>query len=254
MTATVTTDDLVLRALSYQTLAVGYAYPDRAQRDRLRAVVTDTERAAELTGAPHRVDLDPLARAVTASARTEVEADFNRLFSGEVACPPHETAYEPDIFRRQRALADIAGFHAAFGFELPDDSRWQVDHLGVELEFCAVLLQRQLVAVEQGWDDPARVCEEALVGFLQDHLGRWYAAVAHQLEHAAATAYYRELARATVAWLDTELARWRLRPEPLAARPRSLEEDAPPVCGGCPADAATAPASPAVPGPIPGTG
>lgn len=254
MTATVTTDGLVLRALSYQTLAVGYAYPDTVQRDRLRAVMTDTERAAELTDAPHHVDLGPLARAVTADATTDVEADFNRLFSGEVACPPHETAYEPDIFRRQRALADIAGFHAAFGFELPDDSRWQVDHLGVELEFCAVLLQRQLVAVEHGWDDPARVCEEALVGFLQDHLGRWYTAVAHQLEHAAATTYYRELARATATWLDTELARWRLRPAPLAARPRSLEDDAPPGCGGCPADTRMDPASAVGPGPIPGVG
>ena len=84
--------------------------------------------------------------------------------------------------------------------------------------------------------------EEALGGFLQDHLGRWYTAATHRLAHTAATTYYRELACATAGWLDRELARLRLRPEPLAPRPRSLADDAPPACGGCPADVTTEPA------------
>lgn len=225
--------DLFVRALHFQTLAVGYMYPDRPQRERLQHLL-DVVDGGATSVAQHPVDLEALTASVRDACWADVEVDFNRLFSGGVACPPHQTAYEPDIFRRQRALADLAGFHAAFGFELPPGSRWQVDHIGVELEFCAVLLQRQLTAVEEGWHDQATVCRDALVSFLDDHLGRWTAAFTHHLEHTADTAYYRCLAQVTNTVVATELARWRLQPEPLADRPRSLSDDAPPTCGGCP--------------------
>ena len=236
MTASTTsTQGLLLRAATYQALATGYDYPDASQRDRMQALLDDLGWATEQTDHRSIPALDRLAHALAASPIAEVEADFNRLFSGEVTCTPHESAYEPDVFRRQRSLADIAGFHAAFGFELPGDSRWQPDHIGVELELCAVLLQRQAHALQRGWDEPTEVCEQALRAFLTDHLGRWYAAFAQRLVRLAASPFYRELARATDAWVRQELARWRLRPEPLADRPRTVEDDTPPACGACPA-------------------
>lgn len=234
-TSATATEALLVRAATYQALATGYDYPSVSQRDRLRTLLDDLGWIAEGSGDVGVPALDPLAHALAASPAAEVEADFNRLFSGDVACTPHETAYEPDVFRRQRSLADIAGFHAAFGVTLPDDSRWQPDHIGVELDLCATLLQRQAHAREQGWDEPAEVCEQALRSFLADHLGRWYAAFARRLVHHAASTFYRELARVTDAWVRQELARWRLHPEPLAPRPRTVDDDAPPACGACPA-------------------
>jgi TorA maturation chaperone TorD len=232
VTAPATSDEqLPLRAAAYQVLAIGYDYPSPSQRERMGTLTDGLRRAAALTVTPLAPPFDHLARVVVAADQAAVEADFNRLFSGQVVCAPHETAYEPDIFRRQRALADIAGFHAAFGFTLPEDSRWQPDHIGVELELCALLLQRQVHAREQGWDEPAQVCEQAVRGFLLDHLGRWYASLARRLLRTAASTFYRELATATEAWVRRELAALRLHPEPLADRPRTVDDDAPPACG-----------------------
>ena len=238
-TLTTTVDDLLLRAAAYQVLAVGYGYPDATQQLRLDGLIEDLVRAGTEVDASWAAGFEPLRRARSAGGDVEIEAEFNQLFSGEITCAPHESAYEPDIFRRQRSLADIAGFHSAFGFELPENSRWQPDHIGVELELCALLLQRQAQAEAEGWEPQATVCDDALRAFLDDHLGRWYAAFCRRLGSLASTPFYRELARVTDAWVRRELVRWQLDPEPLADRPRSAEDDAPPACGGCPATPST---------------
>jgi DMSO reductase family type II enzyme chaperone len=226
---------LLARASVYQALGLGYAYPSADQREGLRALIEHTRPWTDTLGDRWAGLLAAVAQASTDADQDEVEEDFNRLFSGVVECPPHETAYEPDIFRRQRALADLAGFYKAFGFEIDQASRWQPDHLGVELEFASTLLQRQALAEEAGWDEQASVCGDALRAFLFDHLGRWHAGFGHRLARTAATEVYGRLADATHGWIQSELERFGLSPQPLADRPRvAPDDDVTPSCGICP--------------------
>lgn len=226
---------LLARARTYQALALGYDYPAPAQRARLTALLDEPARWASVLGEAWPALLADLGSQARTAAQDAVERDFNRLFSGTVECSPHETSYEPDVFARQRALADLAGFYQAFGFGLGEPSRWQPDHVGVELEFAAIVLQRHAAALVEGWDEPARVCDEALRAFLLDHTGRWHAAFSRHLGRLAATPLYRTLAEVTGRWIDRELRAFRLHPRPLADRPRSaVDDDTPPACGTCP--------------------
>ena len=236
-TAVWSTQVLVLRAGIYEVVALGFAYPTETQRADLGVLAAGLVNSAasqeyidgrerDLVGA-----LGAVGVAWGSGHQHAVEADFNRLFSGPMECPPHETAYEPDIFRRQRALADIVGFYRAFGFDLGEETRWQADHIGVELEFCSILLQRQAHAVANGWTEQAEICDEALRSFLTDHLGRWYRSLAALLRTTGSVGAYVELAELTERWVSAELRSLDLRPEPLAERPRSFDEDQPPSCG-----------------------
>lgn len=234
-------DPLIIRAGLYQLLALGYGYPSPSQRAQVAGLAAELAALVDGGAGPGGDRPVGLGAALAEVADTwaevtvtELEGDFNVLFSGNLACPPHETAYEPDVFRRQRALADIAGFHHAFGFDVGEATRWQSDHIGVETEFCSIVLQRQAGAVEQGWDEAADVCADALASFLTDHLGRWHRSLASLLVDTAVTAAYRALALLTRAVVDTEVEGLGLRPEPLAARPRGFaDDDEVPNCGGC---------------------
>lgn len=246
-------EGLLLRAAMYELLAVGYAYPDAGWRQRL------LDLAAEL--APWVGLLDPqwpgrlaaLQAAASATDPAAAEADFNRLFSGGMDAAPLETAYEPDIFRKQHALADMAGFYRAFGFQLPAATRWQPDHLGVQMEFCAILLQRTALALEQDWGEQVEICVDALRKFLGDHPGRWATAFAADLSRAAREPFYQHLAAVTSSWVELELRILDLAPDRLRARkidPGDLEL---PTCGGCSGCGPQGPV-PGAPCPLPGEG
>lgn len=226
---------LLARASMYHTLAVGYDYPGEGHAGRVDHALARSAPLAEQLGAPWPDLVSGLAEAARGSPRDALEADFNRLFAGSVECSPHETAYEPDIFRRQRALADLVGFYRAFGLDLPQEARWQPDHLGVELDFVAILLQRHAQALEHGWEEPATVCDDAARSFLNDHLGRWGEAFGERLGRLATTPLYGTLAAVTVLWIRRELDALGVAPVPLAPRPRALpDDDESPACGTCP--------------------
>lgn len=229
------TTHLLARASLYHMLATAYDYPGPTQRERIVASLNRAAPLLEAYGGPWPRAAAELRTVLEEARQAPIEAEFNLLFAGTVECPPHETAYEPDVFRRQRALADLAGFYEAFGFRLADDSRWQLDHLGVELDFCAAVLQRHARARAEGWEEPAVVCAEAVRVFLEDHTGRWCAAFSRRLARSASTPYYVTVAALTGAWIHAELLALGVDPDPLADRPRGAPEDeASPSCGGCP--------------------
>ncbi len=231
---------LMARAGMYKLLSLGFGYPtddSQAEIDGLAAEVG--ELLAPLSAAwPDR--LHALASEFRAAGRTAVEAEFNRLFSGGVECSPHETAYDIDLFGKQRTLADVAGFYSAFSAELPEGSRWPLDHVGVELEFCAVALHRMAVAHDQSWEEQAAVCDNALRSFLTDHLGRWIDAFTTALATTTPLEAYRLLAACARDWVNTELGALGLEPDRVTGRANPLaiisEDEAPPNCAGLPTD------------------
>jgi TorA maturation chaperone TorD len=224
-------DALLTRAGVYQLLATAFAYPSVPQRRAMEAILDELARRVD----PEMPLLAELAGLVVDRATVGdrvLEAEHNRLFSGLTPCPPYETALEPDAFRRQHLLADIAAFHRAFGFELPEGSAVQADHVGAELELCALLLQREGFALEPA-PDRAAVCADALRSFLEDHLGRWIFAFVVRLEEWTEVPLYAALADLTGRFIAMELQALGLRPQPVGLPPLPAgDEDDEMRCGG----------------------
>lgn len=226
-------EGLMLRAGVYRLLALGYAYPDAANRDEMMEMAEGLAPWLGLIGPEWAGRLEALADLLTDTADEEREAEFNRLFSGAMAAVPFESAYERDIFRKQAGLADIAGFYRAFGFALPDSTRWQPDHIGVQLEYCSVLLQRTAHATQESWEEQGAICVDALRKFVEEHPGRWADAFTGDLERASRLPVYRELAALTRDWLALEIGALELQPDRLKSRHVLAEDCETPSCGGC---------------------
>jgi TorA maturation chaperone TorD len=226
-------DGLAVRAAIYELLAVGYGYPDAAQRERVRELAAALEPWVELIHPSWTERMIALRMSIAAASVEELEAEFNRLFSGAMECAPYESSFEFDIFRKQAGLADLAGFYRAFGFELGEASRWQTDHIGVQLEFGSIVLQRTAEAVDADLQEQAAICVDALRKFLDDHLGRWFAAFSGDVAAQTRLPYYRTLAELTAEWLELELQALDLKPDRLRSRRVFDEDQAPPNCGGC---------------------
>jgi TorA maturation chaperone TorD len=100
----------------------------------------------------------------------------------------------------------VRDFMERAGFELAPGHRNLPDHVFVEMEFMARLTLREAEAVEAGDAAAASQSRRIQREFLETHLGRWLPQFCgHAAEHAELS-FYRELARLTGHFLDSELA------------------------------------------------
>lgn len=132
-----------------------------------------------------------LARSTTQldAARAEYVGLFDH---GAGRTPLYETEYgRMRGMSKGNELADISGFYQAFGLGLgdSDEEREMADHLGVELEFYAVLLARQAALLEAGDIDGVEIGEDARRKFLVDDRGRFAPAIA-QRDNVASSEFY----------------------------------------------------------------
>jgi len=113
------------------------------------------------------------AQALSQSAPgPEIGAELTRLFVRAVV-PPYETSYESARSApggKTLALADIAGFYRAFGFQAQGE---RPDHLAPELEFLSLLCVKEAYARLTGEREGAEVCAEARIKFIREHLAPW---------------------------------------------------------------------------------
>ena len=148
---------------------------------------------------------------------TDVEAllhEHTRVFSLTVAggVAPYQLEYgDPGAFSKTQRMADIAGFHKAFGVELTAQER--VDHIGAELELMHWLVCKEERGVEVGNDEQVEVCRDAITKFMDDHLGRWAPFFAEQLAIAARHPFYRALGEALGDFIDEECQRLGIEPD-----------------------------------------
>ncbi len=99
----------------------------------------------------------------------------------------------------------VRGFMARAGFAFAPGHRDLPDHVSLEMEFMARMAAREAEAVEAGDASAARQSRRIQSEFLT-HLGRWLPRFCgHAAEHAELS-FYRELARLTGHFLDSELA------------------------------------------------
>lgn len=138
--------------------------------------------------------LDDPSLEIPLSLRAQVEAtllsehtldDLRSLYidlfdRGRSSNPLYETEYgRARAMVKGHELADISGFYLAFGLEFPPDAtnKDMVDHIAIELEFYALLLLKHQALAENNNQEGTEVVHDARVKFMQDHLGRFAAAI-----------------------------------------------------------------------------
>lgn len=164
----------------------------------------------------------------------EYEATFGLLVSG--ACPPYESEYVNSkfTFQRSQTLADVAGFYRAFGMAPSDAHPERHDHVVLELEFVALLIDLERRAADSTGPQAVQrraVCHEAQRKFLAEHLAWWTPAFARLLERENPNGFYAAVGDFLAALIAAERAVLRL-PMPTAAMgPTTIER--PEECEGC---------------------
>ncbi len=120
-----------------------------------------------------------------------VKDDYQRLFVGpdKLQAPPYESVHVGDEkLLYEEATFAVRDAYAEFGLQAPDREREPDDHVGLELEFMATLLQR----AEEDSAQAGRYLS-ALDEFLTGHAGVWLPGFSQQVMENAHTDVWRGL-------------------------------------------------------------
>jgi len=213
-----TTLHALARAAFYRLLGGAWAYPTGARLEHLARL------AGELSAAPPGPALrDPLAAFAAAVLGADPAAlgdEYVFLFDRQVRCSPYEGAYGdgPGLAGKSAALADVAGFYAAFGVGPADARPDMEDHIGAELEFMSVLALKEAWALGEDDAEGVEVVRGAQVSFLRDHLGRWAETFADEVVAATPVSYYTSAARLLKTWISVDGDGLGVAPSRLAGR------------------------------------
>ncbi len=192
------------RAAVYRLLGGAFAYPTAprlAELADLAGMVADA-----MEDPPIQTALSTFADAAATAPPDVVAAEYVFLFDGAVRCPPWEGAYgdAPQLAGKGAMLADIGGFHEAFGLTASGVQSDSVDHIAAELEFMSVLALKEAYAVADAAADGIEITREAAAAFMRDHLGRWAEAFSETVAGTSSLSYYSTAAALLTAWLRAD--------------------------------------------------
>lgn len=222
------TGDLLSRAAAFRVLAGGAMYPDAQLKQDLLQELSTVIRSASAQNHVPVAALTKLEHAWTVADEDSLIEEYSRLFIGNDAIVPHETAYGNT--GRSAELADISGFYLAFGFDQREDQREVPDYLNMELEFYSLLLLKQAYALVQGWPDKFEITRDAAKAFLADHLGRWVTSLCERAAERQAAPAYRVLFETIAELVRHECQTLAVQPAPLICGGPDFMQDASFVC------------------------
>lgn len=187
------------RAGLYALLALGCAASRARDRSGIAKRISWCLRLAQALpiGSILERRLKELASSLSASQDSSLNTEYHRLFIGpyKLAAPPYASLYleaEPAIMGR--STLEVLRLYEEAGFVLSPSFRDLPDHIVAELEFMALLCEREQKA-RQGRD----ISEVALViareaTFLKHHLSRWIPRFSSRILAATEMPFYRALA------------------------------------------------------------
>lgn len=137
----------------------------------------------------------------------ELRREYLRLFLGpeKVLAPPWASVY----LSKERLIFDentlaVRRFYRDWQLETVHYKKEPDDHIGLELEFMAILSERTLAAYEKGdWELYGRLIQGQLA-FLHNHLLPWVSAFCRQILEHSFQSFYRGLAFFTPAYLEMD--------------------------------------------------
>ena len=125
--------------------------------------------------------------------------EYTRLFIGpyKLPCPPWESVYtSPKKLMMQDAAGQVRELYEEAGLAINTDEVMP-DHIGLELNFLAVLFQRAHSETNTK-DKQLKMTEQ----ILNDHVMKWMPKFTRDMEDAAETPFYEALARTTWKVID----------------------------------------------------
>jgi putative dimethyl sulfoxide reductase chaperone len=153
-----------------------------------------------------------LGAAFAAESPRDLLIEYTRLFLGPIAAPakPYGSVWMEDanVLMGDSTVA-VLDLYGEGGFEIAEDFRDLPDHVCVELEFLYALLLREAQASHAGGAEECAKARGLARRLLERHLGRWIAPFTDAMAGNAQTAFYRELAGLTAAFVEEEVRRSR---------------------------------------------
>jgi len=214
----------------------------RLLADQALAVLRDEAQAvaAPLARGEKKLDEIEIARLFDALPDSEealnalYEASFGLLVSS--TAPPYESEYVDGklSFQRAQLLADVAGYYRAFGLETSTSHPERPDHVALELEFMANLLDLEQQAATSDLPEASErrgICRDAQRQFVTDHLAWWLPAFAALLRREVVQGFYAEVTALLAALIAAERALLSVPPPHVAPQPTRI--DHPEECDGC---------------------
>ncbi|KKM71466.1 hypothetical protein LCGC14_1430360 [marine sediment metagenome] len=159
----------------YKILSLGLAYPEERNWATIDKHIMTVEGFLE-DAISTRVDNFKKNLSKYQQKIEEIRADYLSIFDTGRKISPYETEYMSEkVSRKPFELADIAGFYAAFGFDVKEDIRNKeaLDHISIELEFMAILTWKAVYAREMKQDENLRIVQDARMKFFKEHLAKW---------------------------------------------------------------------------------
>jgi len=193
-----------LRLEAYRLLADGYYRPEQCLLDSLPKLKNCIEQFCSKAGKYiNHMQIDIASMDGTAN----LEVDYARLFMGpfNVLAPPYGSIYMESERRVMGAsTADVQKQYQAAGLDVATGFKDAPDHIAAELEFMHFLIFKTMEAANQG--DVNRIVPYLLTqqSFLEIHLGSWVSEFACNVIDNAKTSFYRNLARATEAFIKDD--------------------------------------------------
>lgn len=186
-------------------LAACYCEPEAAFAEE--RLFESMQAAAALLDADLSANAHRLADAFEQEDLLALRVDYTRLFLGPVqplARPYGSSWLNSAPAAEQDPTHEVVDLYRQCGFDLDESLQDLPDHVAVELEFLYLLIGRQNEARQAGDDDAASVAVLLQRRFLANHLGAWIGPFAAAVRAGAQTAFYRELADLTEAFLHLQ--------------------------------------------------
>lgn len=127
----------------------------------------------------------------------EMKEEYERLFVGphDLPAPPWESVYlsEERIIFDEHTLA-VREVYEEWGLELAAEMKKPDDHIGLELEFMALMTKQALESAANGNRDRLSAVLKAQGEFLEEHLFKWVTEFANKLAASTGEPLYKGIA------------------------------------------------------------
>ncbi|MEE4261937.1 MAG: molecular chaperone TorD family protein [Desulfobacteraceae bacterium] len=209
-----------IRSEIYKLLAECYYTPDEALSGNIAALAEKLG----LVCPQARQDINLGGKEILkADSIEELKVEYARLFVGPytLLAPPYGSVYlEPGRRIMGNSTIDVVNRYRQSGLVLAEDFKDAPDHIAAELEFMHFMILKAITATDLGDINSTITWLLNRQSFLVDHLGAWVSEFADKVAENAKTTFYRNLARATEAFVKDDyqkissvLASWSSNPE-----------------------------------------
>ena len=199
------TDDLLYRELArgkaYKLLAECYYLPTPELKGKLK----DLEQQLSDVSPEAMLYIKKMTEEIKTSDDLDIlSLDFSRLFLGpyKMHAPPYGSVYldgERQIMAE--STLEVRNKYRESGLDISSDFRNPPDHIAAELEFMYFLILKEIEAIENSDIDSTVSFLEKQRAFLRENLGAWVFELADTIEEKAETDFYKNLAKATGAFI-----------------------------------------------------